>query len=138
MSPRGRRLFLALILAQAAHSVEEYVFRLWEVLAPARWVATRLALDPALGIAVANTALVGFGLWCYLARVRPGGGSAAGWAWSWTVLESANGVAHLFLAARAGGYFPGAATAPLLLGLAAALGARLANDRPVKGAPLTR
>jgi hypothetical protein len=138
MSPRGRRLFLALILAQAAHSVEEYVFRLWEVLAPARWVATRLALDPALGFAVANTALVGFGLWCYLARVRPGRGSAEGWAWSWTVLECANGVAHLFLAARAGGYFPGAATAPLLLGLAAALGSSLGNHPPAQQAVFTR
>jgi hypothetical protein len=138
MSARDRRLFLALILAQALHSVEEYVFRLWEVLAPARWVATRLALDPALGFAAANTALVAFGLWCYAARVRPGRSSAAGWAWSWAALEFAYGSAHLALAARACGYFPGAATAPLLLAVAAALGWGLAHGDPDGGASLTR
>jgi len=31
--------FLALIVAQAAHSIEEYVFRLFEVLAPARFIS---------------------------------------------------------------------------------------------------
>jgi hypothetical protein len=34
----GRSAFLALILAQAAHSVEQYAFRLYDVLAPARYV----------------------------------------------------------------------------------------------------
>ena len=35
MTPRMRTAFLWLIVAQAAHSVEEYVFRLYDVLAPA-------------------------------------------------------------------------------------------------------
>ena len=37
MKPLTRQLFLWLIVAQAAHSVEEYLSRLYDVLAPARW-----------------------------------------------------------------------------------------------------
>jgi hypothetical protein len=40
MTPQSRRAFLVLILAQAAHSTEEYVFRLFDVFAPARFVSS--------------------------------------------------------------------------------------------------
>jgi hypothetical protein len=124
-SAQTRALFLALVAAQAAHSVEEYVFRLWDVFAPARYVAGLAGIDPRLGFAVANTAIAVFGIWCYLARVRPGGPSAWRWAGGWAAVEAANGIAHVLLALRAGGYFPGLATAPLLLGLATGLGVLL-------------
>ena len=35
---RIERAFGALVLAQAAHSTEEYIGRLWESFPPARWV----------------------------------------------------------------------------------------------------
>lgn len=127
MTTRTHRLFLALILSQAVHSVEEYLFRLYEVLAPARWLSGVFGINPAIGFAIMNTLLVSFGVWCYLARVRSSHPSRRRWAWFWTVLEGANGVAHLVLAAGARGYFPGAATAPLLLGLSAALGVTLSR-----------
>ena len=126
---RVDRLFLALILSQAVHSIEEYVFRLYDVLAPARWVSGLVGIDRAFGFVVANTLLVSFGLWCYLARVRPSHPAGRGWAWFWTILEGANGIAHLALAVAAGGYFPGAATAPLLIGLAGVLAAKLHRTR---------
>ena len=122
--------FLLLILAQALHSVEEYQFRLYDVLAPARYVSTRLGLPPPLGFAIANTLLVLFGLWCWFARVRPGRPGARGWIWFWALVETANGLGHIALAAAAGGYFPGLATAPLLLGLGAWLVVRLARSGP--------
>jgi len=109
-----RSIFLALVLAQAAHSVEEYVFRLYDVLAPARYVSALFGVDRQSGFAVANAALVLFGLWCRNRTRRPG---RAGLAWFWALLEIANGMAHVGLAIAAGGYFPGLATAPLLLGL---------------------
>jgi hypothetical protein len=115
MHPPVRSIFLALILAQAGHSVEEYVFRLYDVLAPARCVSSLFGVDRQIGFAVANIALVLFGLWCWAARVRPGRGR--GLAWFWALLEIANGFAHFTLAAMAGGYFPGLATAPVLIGL---------------------
>jgi hypothetical protein len=116
MEVRLQRIFLALILAQAAHSVEEYALRLYDVLAPARYVSGLFGVDPQAGFAVVNTALVLFGLWCWWARVRPGRRSARALAWSWALLEIANAFAHVGLAVAAGGYFPGLATAPLLLG----------------------
>jgi hypothetical protein len=120
-----RKIFLALVLAQAAHSVEEYVFRLYDVLAPARYVSGLLGIDRQAGFAVVNSALVLFGLWCWWARVRPGRPSARAFARFWAVMEIANGCAHLALAIAAGGYFPGLATAPLLIGIAGLLVASL-------------
>lgn len=117
MSPRARNLFLLLIAVQALHSVEEYHFRLFDRLLPARYVADAFGVERPLGFAIANTALVAFGLWCWAARVRPGRPSGRGFAWFWAVLECANALAHSALAVAAGGYFPGLATAPLLLGI---------------------
>jgi hypothetical protein len=117
MERRGRTAFILLIAAQALHSVEEYAFRLYDLLAPARAVADAFGVARPLGFAIANSLLVGFGLWCWLARVRPGRGGARALAWFWALLEIANGLAHLTLAALAGGYFPGLATAPLLIGI---------------------
>jgi hypothetical protein len=126
---RCQKLFLALILTQAAHSAEEYVFRLYDVLLPARVISGLISDDLALGFAVANAALVLLGFWCYFARVRRGRPSWRRWAWFWTILEAANGSGHLLLAVAEGGYFPGAATALVLLGLAVWLSVSLSDRR---------
>jgi hypothetical protein len=131
MKALSRKLFLCLILSQAAHSIEEYYFRLYDVLAPARFISSFVSSNRAFGFALANVVLVLFGLWCYLARVRKGHPSGPRWAWFWTILEAANGIGHLILALGARGYFPGAATAPLLLGLSLWLGMTLSRaDEP--------
>ena len=133
MRPSIATLFLALILAQTAHSVEEYAFRLYDVLAPARYVSGLFGLDRPVGFAIVNAALVLFGLWCWQARIRPGHGSARGFAWFWALLEIANGCGHVVLAGLAGGYFPGLATAPLLLVLGAWLALSLRPGGPARG-----
>jgi hypothetical protein len=125
---RAPTAFGLLIAAQAAHSVEEYVYRLYDAFAPARFVAGLFGRDLATGFAIANLLIVLFGLWCYVARVRRGHPSSTAYAWGWTAVEAVNGCGHLLFAAVRGGYFPGAATAPLLLGLSLYLGARLAKD----------
>jgi hypothetical protein len=125
MDSRSRAAFLALIVAQAAHSIEEYVFRLFDVLAPARFISGLLSSNLARGFAIANIALVLFGVWCYVARVHHGLPSARGLAWFWALLELGNGIGHSAFALARGGYFPGVATAPLLLGISAYLIARL-------------
>ena len=127
MELRSQRLFLALILIQAAHSIEEYVFRLYEVLAPARVISRLVSGNLAVGFAAVNAGLILFGFWCYFARVRKGHRSGTSWAWFWTILEASNGTGHLLLAAGRGGYFPGAASAPLLLGCAGWLGVTMAR-----------
>ena len=127
MTRQSRWAFLALIVTQAAHSIEEYVFRLYDVFAPARFVSGLVSTNLGVGFAVANVALVLFGLWCYFARVRPGHPSAAAFAWFWTLLELANGIGHNALALARGEYVPGVATAPALLGVSAYLAFRLST-----------
>jgi len=122
MDPRSRTLFLVLIVAQAAHSVEEYVFRLYDVLAPARAIGEAFGFgDRPVGFAVFNAVLLAFALWCWLARVRPGHRHARVFAWFWALLEAGNGVGHVVFAIEAGGYFPGLATTCVLLPASVAL-----------------
>ena len=115
MEPRAQLVFLCLILSQGAHSIEEYVTKLYEVFAPARFVSSLVSQDLALGFLVVNAALVTFGLWCWAVPVRSRWQAARGFTWFWTILELGNGFGHSALALSRGGYFPGAATAPLLL-----------------------
>ena len=114
-----------LVLVQAAHSVEEYVFKLYDVFDPARFVSGLVSEDLSTGFAVANIGIVAFGLWCYLARVQPARASARRWVWPWVVVEGANGVGHPVIALWRGEYFPGVLTAPLLLATSLYLGIRL-------------
>lgn len=129
MDARGRLAFLLVIAAQAAHSVEEYWLRLYDRFAPARALSDALGFERATAFAIVNAALVLFGLWCYFARVRIGGGGARGFAWFWALLEIANGLGHGALALAAGGYFPGLATAPLLIATGLYLAWRLGASR---------
>ena len=124
MDLRSRAAFLALILAQAAHSIEEYAFRLFDVLAPTRFISSLFSSDLARGFAIANAALVLFGVWC-VTRVYRRLPSARRLAWFWALLELGNGVGHCAFALAHGGYFPGVGTAPLLLGTSIYLIARL-------------
>jgi hypothetical protein len=115
MHDKRQLVFLLLILAQAAHSIEEYVTKLYEVFAPARFVSGLITNNHQLGFLIMNAALVGFGLWCWAVPVRSDWAAARGLMWFWTILELLNGLNHSVLALRQGGYFPGVITAPLLL-----------------------
>jgi hypothetical protein len=115
---RFQAAFGALVLAQAAHSVEEYVGRLWESFPPARFVSGLVSPDLERGFVIVNLSLVAFGLWCVLWPARRGGPSARALAWMWVAVELVNGVGHPLWSLREGGYTPGVATAPVLLLLA--------------------
>jgi uncharacterized protein with HXXEE motif len=127
--------FGALVFAQAAHSVEEYLGRLWESFPPAGFVAGLISSDRELGFIVFNAALVAFGCWCLLWPVRRAWPSAVPLAWVWIAIETINGVGHPLWSLRQGGYTPGVATAPALLVLAVYLASRLlAVPRPASPA----
>jgi hypothetical protein len=131
--PRAARAaFLAVILAQACHSVEEYRNRLYEVLAPARYVSGLISDDHRIGFVIFNAALVAAGLWCYLGPIRRGWPSARAIAWAWVLLECANGTVHIVWSLSAGAYRPGLFTAPLLIVSASILAWRLgrAGSKP--------
>lgn len=115
---RIRTVFGGLIVAQAAHSIEEYLGRLWESFPPARFLTGMVSADRERGFIVINIALVAFGVWCFLWPVRRNWQSAEGFVWFWIVLETINGVGHPLWSMRQGGYTPGVLTAPVLLVLA--------------------
>lgn len=110
--------FGAVVLAQAAHSVEEYIGRLWEAFPPARFLSGLISQDLERGFLVINVSLVAFGLWCLLWPVRRGWPSAASLAWAWVVVEVINGIGHPLWTLYQGAFTPGVATAPVLLVLA--------------------
>jgi len=141
MDSRTRLVFLVLVVTQIAHSVEEYVFDFYEVFPPARLLNDLLPGFTRPGFIVVNTLLACFGLWCFLANVRPGTGSARDWVWVWVVIELFNGLAHPAWAVATRGYVPGLATAPALFCLAAYLFHRLraTPEPPLQvGAPTRR
>ena len=117
--------FGALILAQAAHSIEEYVGRLWETFPPARFLCGLVSNDLERGFLVINVSVVAFGVWCFMWPVRRAWPSAAGFAWTWVVVEVINGIGHPLWSLRVGGYTPGLATAPALLVVALVVAKRL-------------
>lgn len=120
--------------AQAAHSLEEYLGRLWEVFPPARFLTGLVATDLRAGFIGLNLALIGFGLWCVFWPVRKGWPSAVGLAWCWVVVETINGIVHQAWALSRQSYEPGVITAPILLALALHLGWLLRTGRvPARG-----
>jgi hypothetical protein len=124
---RFKLAFGALILAQAAHSVEEYIGRLWESFPPARFLTGLISQDREWSFVALNILLMTFGLWCLLWPVRRGWPSAVYLGWAWVILEAINGIVHPLWTLREEGYTPGVATAPLLLALAVYLGYQLRN-----------
>jgi hypothetical protein len=125
---RFQATFGALVLTQAAHSVEEYVGRLWESFPPARFLTGLISQDLERGFLVINVSFVAFGLWCWLWPVRRGSPSAVYLAWAWVALQGINGVGHSLWSLRQGRYTPGVATAPVLLVLAVYLARQLRHQ----------
>ena len=122
---RSRWLFTALVLAQAAHSVEEYLGRLWEFLPPARILSGLVSPDLERGFLVLNISIFVFGVWCVLWPVRRGWPSATPIMWGWIVVEISNGFVHPLWSMVNGFYTPGTGTAPFLLALALLLALEL-------------
>jgi len=125
--------FAALVLAQAAHSVEEYVGRLWESFPPARFVSSLASPNLELGFIILNVAIVAFGLWCILGPVRRDWPSAISLMWIWAAIETINGIGHPLWSLRQGGYTPGVITAPILFVLALHLAFQLRARREAPG-----
>jgi hypothetical protein len=110
--------FCALVLVQAAHSIEEYIGHLWELFPPARFLTGLVSSNHERGFVLINVSLVAFGLWCFIWPVRRGWPVAVYLVWLWIVIEIINGIGHPLWSMREGGYTPGLATAPILLLLA--------------------
>jgi hypothetical protein len=125
MNPGIRYAFLLLVLMQTLHSLEEYYFSVWTVLAAARFASSLISDNLALGFLIINTAVVLLGFWTYLYPVSRQWASWGLFLWSWSAIELANGMAHIVFAVQAQGYFPGLYTAPLLLLCSCYIGFRM-------------
>ena len=119
--------FAALVVAQAAHSIEEYLGELWESFPPATFLTGLISSDRRLAFVILNVALLAFGAWCLMWPVRRNWPSATALMWLWVVIETMNGVGHPLWSLRQGGYTPGVLTAPILLVLGLYLAAQLRN-----------
>ena len=115
MTGHVRAAFAVLVLAQAAHSTEEYLGRLWDALLPARVVSLAFSSNPQRGFLIVNAVIVAFGVWCVLWPVRRDWRAARPLLWGWVVVEVANGVLHPVIALVMQRYVAGVITAPLLL-----------------------
>jgi hypothetical protein len=94
--------------------VEEYVARFWEVFFPAEFVSGLVADNLEVGFLGINIGLFAFGMICWVVFNR----FTSAFIWFWIVLETVNGVSHIFFALLRMAYFPGLLTAPILLVLA--------------------
>ena len=130
MSPRRDWIFLALVIAQAAHVLEEYAGRLWEVFPPARFFTGLVSRDLETGFIIINASVVAFGFWCFFWPVRRRWPAAPVFMWAWVVLELVNGVGHPVWSLTQGGYTPGVVTAVPLFVLSVCLARELLVRRP--------
>jgi hypothetical protein len=94
VTSRFQLTFVALVVAQAAHSIEEYLGRLWESFPPAAFLTGLISSDRARGFVVINCTLVAFGVWCLLWPVRKAWSIAPAFVWFWIVLGVLNGIGH--------------------------------------------
>jgi uncharacterized protein with HXXEE motif len=115
---RVQTAFGALVLAQAAHSTEESIWRLWESFPPARFVSGLVSSDLQRGFVSLNICIVAFGVWCYFFPVRHRWPAATAILWGWIVVETINGIVHPVWSVIQGGYTPGVVTSLMLSPLA--------------------
>lgn len=121
--------FVAVIAAQGAHSVEEYLGRLWESFPPARFLCGLVSDDLERGFVIINVSLFVFGVWCAVWPVWRRWNARGGIIAFWVAIELINGLGHPVWTIANRGYTPGVATALLLFVLALLLCREFLRER---------
>lgn len=121
MSDKIRTALLMMVAVQAAHSIEEYAFKMYELFPPMRFLYARTPelAKPAFAVSNAMLFLLGLASCWLLGRTREK--TARAIIWIWVAIQLTNFTAHVVWAFLIGGYNPGLATAPLFVPLAAYL-----------------
>ena len=114
MNSKIKSGFLILVLIQAAHSIEEYIGRLWEVFPPAKFLTSLFSENHEKGFLIVNIGLLTFGILCWWFPIRGNYSAAKGILWFWIILETINGIGHTVWSIIQKEYTPGVVTAPLL------------------------
>src|ERR1051325_102042 len=115
MNGRIPPAFLSLVMLQALHSAEEFIFRFYERFPPMSLLYRDTPLLAKPAFAISNTLLFFAGLICFYYWVRPARKGARTVVWAWIVLESVNVIAHFVWAFLIRGYNPGLATVILFV-----------------------
>ena len=123
--------FIALILIQALHSYEEILFKLWEVLKPARFISQLLDDDLAYGFTIANIIIIFLGLICCILVFKFDDQNARKIVWFWVTVEYINFLIHSTNSLILMAYFPGVWSAQLLLVCSLYLNIQLRNTKLV-------
>jgi hypothetical protein len=112
-----RAAFLALILLQAVHSTEEFIFKFYEKFPPMRFIYQDIPNLAKPAFAIANLFLFFIGLSCFYYWVKPERKGARTVIWVWVIIESFNVIAHFVWALLIRGYNPGLVTGTLFVPL---------------------
>ncbi len=114
MNNQVKSAFLTAVTVQALHSVEEFIFKLYEVFPPMLFLYRRAPGLAKPAFVVFNLLLVLFGLFCYFRLVLPAGKSAGVVVWIWVGIQFATVAVHIVWAILTGGYHPGLGTVPFV------------------------
>lgn len=104
-----------MVLLQAAHSVEEYVFKLYERFPPMQFIYAQAPELARPAFIAFNLLLFLFGMICFFYWVRPGRKGAKIIVWIWIAIQIVTIAAHLVWAILIGGYNPGLVTVLLFI-----------------------
>jgi len=115
MNGKIRLAFLSLIILQAIHSAEEFIFRFYEQFPPMRLLYQDAPHLAKLAFAISNALLFCAGMICLYYWVQPARKGARTIIWVWIIIESINVIAHLVWAVLIWGYNPGLATVILFV-----------------------
>jgi hypothetical protein len=110
MNNKIRAAFLVLIILQALHSVEEFIFKFHEVFPPMVSIYRNAPAIAQPAFVLANSLLVLVGFVCLFRWVWPARRGAKAVAWVWAGAEALNVIAHCVWAISIRGYNPGLVT----------------------------
>ncbi len=110
MNGRIRATFVVLIVLQALHSSEEFIFKLYEVFPPMALLYREAPHLAKPAFIIFNVLLLMAGLICLLRWVWPAKPGARTVAWVWVGGEAFNAGAHSVWAVLIRGYNPGLVT----------------------------
>ncbi len=130
MNKQIKTAFLAMISLQTVHSIEEFIFKIYEV-SPQMQLVFQHAPDLAKPAFVASNLLLNlFGFICFFYWVRPARQAARRIIWLWVGIQLATVAGHFIWAMKARGYHPGLVTLPLFVPLIIYVVYRLRRGSP--------
>jgi hypothetical protein len=115
MNNNVRVSFLVLVILQAIHSAEEFIFKFYDRFPPMRFLYQNVPHLAKPAFAISNALLILVGLVCFYYWVQAGRRGATVVVWIWIIMESLNVVAHIVWAVSIGWYNPGLLTGLLFV-----------------------